>query len=248
LSSNTRRQSSGYSGRTNKECDSCYSFWVGATLKLLGSFGDTGKGTGRSLPSAVRHSNWDGCHLLLHQLSHDSHSLSLYSTASKPYFALFSTPCPLSLLSDLVSTRTFLLSQCQQSATFGGGFSKTPDCPPDILHTYYSLCWLSLLQKEHEGMPMVEGEEVTEVGILPTCSDNHSIAFGQSNSSSFTAVSEKDRAETCLVSSPLPVTVSVRSSIKSDFNLRAIDPRLSLCSARCSPCFAEWELIERNDC
>jgi hypothetical protein len=94
---------------------------------------------------------------------------------------------------------------------------------------------------------MVEGEEVTEVGILPTCLDNHSVAFSQSNSSVLTAVSEEDRAETCLVSSPLPVTVSVRSSLKSDFNLRAIDPRLSLCSARCPPCFAEWELIERNN-
>ena len=27
---------------------------------------------------------------------------------------------------------------------FSGGFSKAPDLPPDILHTFYSTCWLSL--------------------------------------------------------------------------------------------------------
>lgn len=31
----------GYSGRTNKETDSCYSFWIGATLMLLGAFNDS---------------------------------------------------------------------------------------------------------------------------------------------------------------------------------------------------------------
>ena len=38
-----RRQVGGYQGRTNKDPDSCYSFWLGATLRLLGvdAFTDT---------------------------------------------------------------------------------------------------------------------------------------------------------------------------------------------------------------
>ena len=41
-------------------------------------------------------------------------------------------------------TRTFLLSECQASR---GGFKKTPDAYPDILHTFYSICWLSMDQQ-----------------------------------------------------------------------------------------------------
>ena len=32
------KQEDGFQGRPNKDCDSCYSFWVGATLKLLNSY------------------------------------------------------------------------------------------------------------------------------------------------------------------------------------------------------------------
>ena len=80
------RQSDGYNGRTNKDNDSCYSFWIGATLHLLGEF-------------------------------HMTH---------------------------ITSTRQFLLRNCQHSIL--GGFSKSPGAPPDILHTFYSLCWLSMSQ------------------------------------------------------------------------------------------------------
>lgn len=31
------KQSGGFQGRPNKDADTCYSFWVGATLKLLSS-------------------------------------------------------------------------------------------------------------------------------------------------------------------------------------------------------------------
>jgi geranylgeranyl transferase type-1 subunit beta len=89
------RQVHGYQGRTNKDPDSCYSFWVGATLSLLGQFGDT----------------------------------------------------------DLPSTQTFLLRDCQQSA-YTGGFSKLPDCYPDLLHTFYSLCWLSMAG--YEGVKSID--------------------------------------------------------------------------------------------
>jgi geranylgeranyl transferase type-1 subunit beta len=78
------RQHQGYSGRTNKDTDSCYSFWVGATLKLLGEFSYT----------------------------------------------------------DISSTMDFLLNSCQSNAT--GGFSKIPKSYPDILHSFYSLSWLSM--------------------------------------------------------------------------------------------------------
>jgi prenyltransferase beta subunit len=183
-----------------------------------------------------------------HSCSYSNPQMTATPTISLWLHRILTLPSSLSSFSaDLASTRTFLLRHCQQSAAFGGGFSKTPDCPPDILHTYYSLCWLSLLQNEHERIPMVEGEEVTETGILPTCIDVHPIALGQSNSSVLTALSVKDRAKTCLVSSPLPVSVTVMSSQKSNFNLGSIDPRLSLCSTRCPPCFAEWEIIERKN-
>lgn len=79
-----RRQVNGYQGRTNKVPDSCYSFWVGATLHMLGAFEYT----------------------------------------------------------DLPSTRSFLLDECQGNQ-HSGGFCKTPECHPDVLHTFYSICWLS---------------------------------------------------------------------------------------------------------
>ena len=45
--------------------------------------------------------------------------------------------------SDLVGTERFLLTQCQSSLF--GGFSKLPQpCMPDVLHSHYSLTWLSM--------------------------------------------------------------------------------------------------------
>lgn len=80
-----QKQIGGYQGRTNKSPDTCYSFWIGATLSLLDAFH----------------------------------------------------------LTDLDSTREFILHQCQSHPAVGG-FSKTPGAYPDILHTFYSLCWLSM--------------------------------------------------------------------------------------------------------
>lgn len=79
------RQVSGFQGRINKDPDSCYSFWIGASLKTLGAF-------------------------------------------------------------DLIDKPTlvnFILS-CQ---TKYGGFSKTPDAYPDVLHTYMALCGLSFVNQ-----------------------------------------------------------------------------------------------------
>eukprot|EP01095_Lingulamoeba_sp_RSL-Kostka_P001675 TRINITY_DN12450_c0_g1_i2.p1 TRINITY_DN12450_c0_g1~~TRINITY_DN12450_c0_g1_i2.p1 ORF type:complete len:353 (-),score=116.45 TRINITY_DN12450_c0_g1_i2:111-1169(-) len=78
----TSRQISGFQGRINKVADSCYSWWVGASLNLLDSF-----------------------HLI-------NESCSMAFTFS-----------------------------CQSNY---GGFSKVPDVHPDVLHTYYSLCGLSM--------------------------------------------------------------------------------------------------------
>lgn len=86
-----KRQSStggGYNGRCNKECDSCYSFWIGASIDLLGSFH----------------------------------------------------------LTDIAATRKALLELYQNSLL--GGFSKLPSAPVDILHSFYSLAWLSISKEE----------------------------------------------------------------------------------------------------
>ena len=83
------RQCVGYSGRTNKTADSCYCYWVGASLNLLGA-------------EDFQESN-------------------------------------------ISSTRDFLLAGCQCCPPFGNsGFSKEPNSFPDLLHTFYSLGYLSL--------------------------------------------------------------------------------------------------------
>ena len=86
-----QRQSSGFNGRTNKDVDSCYSFWIGASLHIIGSFDMT----------------------------------------------------------DAEQATLFLLQQCQSYKH--GGFSKTPSGPPDILHSFYSVCYLALAGALGEG-------------------------------------------------------------------------------------------------
>lgn len=46
-------------------------------------------------------------------------------------------------LTELQSTSTFLLEQCQHSKNIGG-FSKLPDTYPDLIHSFYSIAWLSI--------------------------------------------------------------------------------------------------------
>jgi geranylgeranyl transferase type-1 subunit beta len=77
------RQISGFQGRVNKDPDTCYSFWVGASLHML-----------------------DAIELVDYRLS-----------------------------------KGFTMS-CQTQI---GGFSKCPNIHPDILHTYFALCGLSLM-------------------------------------------------------------------------------------------------------
>ncbi|XP_065060016.1 geranylgeranyl transferase type-1 subunit beta-like [Rhopilema esculentum] len=80
------RQKSGFQGRPNKPVDTCYSFWVGASLQLLGA----------------------------------------------------------SELIEKDANREYLMGT--QHATVGG-FSKWPDFHPDVLHTYFGLCGLSLMSQ-----------------------------------------------------------------------------------------------------
>eukprot|EP01097_Dermamoeba_algensis_P007314 TRINITY_DN4611_c0_g1_i1.p1 TRINITY_DN4611_c0_g1~~TRINITY_DN4611_c0_g1_i1.p1 ORF type:complete len:352 (+),score=66.63 TRINITY_DN4611_c0_g1_i1:94-1149(+) len=81
------RQHSGFQGRVNKDPDSCYSFWLGGSLDILGFTG----------------------------------------------------------LLDTELLKAFVVS-CQHKI---GGFSKYPDHHPDPLHTYLSLCGLSLIGDEN---------------------------------------------------------------------------------------------------
>lgn len=83
--STQNRQNYGYQGRTNKDPDSCYSFWIGATLAMLNQFETT----------------------------------------------------------DVLSTKSFLLNDCQFEPY--GGFCKLPETYPDLLHTFYSIAWLSMV-------------------------------------------------------------------------------------------------------
>jgi prenyltransferase beta subunit len=76
------RQQGGFQGRCNKDPDSCYAFWDGATLDLLGK------------------------HALV----------------------------------DVPSCEQFIFS-CQFPF---GGLCKFPDTVPDVMHSYYSLAWLSI--------------------------------------------------------------------------------------------------------
>lgn len=80
----THRQIGGMQGRPNKVEDTCYSYWIGGTLRLLGQ---------------------DVFGLLEH-----------------------------------TSLRKFVFS-CQSPM---GGFSKTQNAFPDMLHSFYSLSYLNL--------------------------------------------------------------------------------------------------------
>ncbi|TMW60388.1 hypothetical protein Poli38472_000430 [Pythium oligandrum] len=94
------RQQNGFQGRCNKTPDTCYAFWDGATLDLLGK------------------------HSLVH----------------------------------VPSCQEFILS-CQFPL---GGFCKYPDTVPDVMHSYYSLAWLSIAfhtQRRSAGSSVSEAED-----------------------------------------------------------------------------------------
>ncbi|KAL7576741.1 hypothetical protein ACA910_005657 [Epithemia clementina (nom. ined.)] len=90
------RQVGGMQGRPNKAEDTCYSYWIGGTLRLLSQNG------------------------------HDPFN----------YFSLLNQQA----LCDFVF-------ECQ---TPMGGFGKLIQAPPDVLHSYYSLAYLSMAQEEFD--------------------------------------------------------------------------------------------------
>lgn len=105
------RQQDGFQGRCNKDPDTCYAFWNGATLDLLGK------------------------HALV----------------------------------DVPSCQAFVYS-CQFPF---GGIAKFPDTMPDVMHSYYSLAWLSIAansQRKSAGAPNDSGEqaELPELAPLDT--------------------------------------------------------------------------------
>jgi len=79
----------GYTGRPNKDSDTCYSFWIGATLQILG----------------------------------------------------MAMKLPIDTWLDNKQNRAFNLS-CQHRV---GGFGKDRGAHPDVLHSYFGLCGLSLI-------------------------------------------------------------------------------------------------------
>ncbi len=83
------RQAGGMQGRPNKAEDTCYSYWIGGTLHLLGQ-----------------------AHLL-----------------------------------DQIALRQYVMS-CQFDM---GGFGKVVGAYPDLLHSFYSMAWLSLSTRHMVG-------------------------------------------------------------------------------------------------
>ncbi len=121
----------GYNGRTNKTPDSCYSFWIGATLSLLGCFELTDVGTTRMFLL-------NGCQFTI------SFSASTDENPNQGEGWNYCTRC---------------------------GFCKVPRYPPDVLHTYYSLAWLALSKDEVvEERTSISEESLQEIRSLKSFS------------------------------------------------------------------------------
>ncbi|GAX10369.1 geranylgeranyl transferase type-1 subunit beta [Fistulifera solaris] len=121
----TRQQKQGLQGRPNKDEDTCYSYWIGATLRLLGYDAGTG--------------NEDDVLCFL----------------------------------DHAELRSFVLS-CQHPVL--GGFSKVRNTYPDVLHSYYSLAYLSLSQKYRQDTQMKKDLEGVSLKAL-----NCTMGIGQAS-------------------------------------------------------------------
>jgi prenyltransferase beta subunit len=62
------------------------------------------------------------------------------------------------------NVESFLLAHCQAKS---GGFSKLPDTYPDILHSFYSLSWMSLAGKLPELDPCLA---IRKTKVIKPCS------------------------------------------------------------------------------
>eukprot|EP00968_Pinguiococcus_pyrenoidosus_P012551 scaffold1102_cov256-Pinguiococcus_pyrenoidosus.AAC.46 len=97
------RQKRGFNGRGNKDEDTCYSFWVGATLETTTALANQVAGVT------------------------EADAMDVTTLADR----------------ELVWT---FMKLCQNSMF--GGFGKLPGAPPDVLHSYYGCCWLSMAQQD----------------------------------------------------------------------------------------------------
>ena len=161
-------------------------------------------------------------------------------------------------LTDFQYTRAFLLQKCQQHTTYRGGFSKVPHSPPDILHSFYSVCWLSLLSSERKE---IGREKEKEEGEENEKKENESYQDQQSQrchqcDSKGQDTSANERLESSLssvdwsthtavprsevsASSMEPFSVDIESDRKGNSifsgleSLRSIDPKFALCTTKC---------------
>ncbi len=93
-------EAAGMQGRCNKLPDTCYSFWIGGTLQMLGD-------------------EW------LNMLNKNK-------------------------------LRTFLLKYTQHKRF--GGFGKVPGAPPDLLHAYFGVCGISLIEHDTENVKRLDAK------------------------------------------------------------------------------------------
>eukprot|EP01098_Paradermamoeba_levis_P004822 TRINITY_DN2064_c0_g1_i1.p1 TRINITY_DN2064_c0_g1~~TRINITY_DN2064_c0_g1_i1.p1 ORF type:complete len:351 (+),score=43.25 TRINITY_DN2064_c0_g1_i1:124-1176(+) len=82
------RQTSGFQGRTNKPADSCYSYWIGASLTLLGVFGFVDCPMNRSFLMSCQHKSGGFAKYPDHlpDVLHTHFSLCSFSLMNEPHF------------------------------------------------------------------------------------------------------------------------------------------------------------------
>lgn len=105
----------GLSGRTGKISDSCYSFWIGASVQILinqCTCANVSTDMTRDTPTSTHANETHSC---LCQLSYESNALANY------------------------------ILRCQFPLEAMGGFARDPESYPDPFHTFYSIAGLSLL-------------------------------------------------------------------------------------------------------
>ncbi|CAM9370422.1 unnamed protein product [Phaeothamnion confervicola] len=156
----------GLQGRPNKAADSCYSFWVGASLSLLGASdvidpagvrrfvrqcqcfpGEQKYVSGNSAVGASS----SGCTIraacVNGTTSGQKESSSCADSSDKRGSG---GSCDGNGTRERSDSRTntageqMIADSALAPMVGGGGFAKVPGGPPDILHSFYSVCWLAL--------------------------------------------------------------------------------------------------------
>jgi prenyltransferase beta subunit len=121
-----RRQVGGYSGRTNKPPDSCYSFWVGGTLQQLGLFPMT------DVPSTKQYL-LRSCQFMI------NFAVNVDKTEEEKAEEAAAAGAGSGVCASAEEAKPESFNYCTRC-----GFCKLPNYPPDVLHTFYSVAWLSM--------------------------------------------------------------------------------------------------------